>query len=246
MNKLEQRLNAAAEETRKLARRRPVTKFDERAQTRHRGALILAAAFAVVILMFGLLPLLMSEPTGSTGSEVGTPSTPMTTPTTVATTLGTAPEIECSAQGVPLPEEAEALPAAVATTREAIITAAAACGLTALESLAGDMLTTSLGGGGVENLRSWENQGEHPLATLLHLFDMTYATVELEDGGTIYVWPAAATYESWSEVTEEEIDELSRIHSEGELDQIAGYGSYIGWRTGIDQDGNWLYLTAFD
>lgn len=146
-----------------------------------------AAAFAVVIVMFGLLPLSMSEPTDSTGSE-DTPSPPMTTPI-VATTLGTAPEIECSAQGVPLPEEAEALPAAVATSREAIITAAAACDLTALESLAGDMLTTSFGDGGVENLRSWENQGEHPLSTLLHLFDMTYATVELENGGTIDVWP---------------------------------------------------------
>lgn len=203
-----------------------------------------AAAFAVVIVMFGLLPLLMSEPTDSTGSE-GTPSPPMTTPI-VATTLGTAPEIECSAQGVPLPEEAEALPAAVATSREAIITAAAACDLTALESLAGDMLTTSFGDGGVENLRSWENQGEHPLSTLLHLFDMTYATVELENDGTIYVWPAAASYESWSEISEEEIDGLSRIHSEGELDRIAGYGSYIGWRTGIDYDGNWLYFVAGD
>jgi len=246
MNKLEQRLSSAAEETRQLAQRRPVTRFRQRAQTRHSGALILTAAFALVVALFGLLPLLMSGPNGSTPSDVGTSSTPMTTPTTVVTTLGSAPESECSAEGVPLPAEAEALPAAVTNTRVAIVTAGAACDLAALESLAADTFTTSLGGGGVENLTAWEDQGEQPLATLLHLFDMAYATVELEDGGRIYVWPAAATYESWSEITEDELDELSRIHTEGELDQIAGYGSYIGWRTGIDQDGNWLYFVAGD
>jgi hypothetical protein len=246
MNKLEQRLNTAAAETRQLARRRPVTKFEERTQTGLSGALILASAFAVVIVLFGLLPLLMSEPTGSTGPEVGTPSTPAVTPTNVATTIATAPEGECSAQGVSLPAEAEALPAAVANTREAILAAAAACDIAALESFAGETFTTSFGGGGVENLRSWEDRGEQPLAKLLHLFDMSYATVDLEDGREIYVWPAAATYESWSEISDEEMNELRQVHSEGELDEIAEYGSYIGWRTGIDQDGTWLYFVAGD
>lgn len=246
MNELEQRLNAAAEETRQLARRRPATKFEERAQTRHSGALILASAFAAVIVMFGLLPLLVSEPNGSTGSELGSPSPPMTTPTTDATTLSTVSDTECSARGVPLPTKPEALPAAVANTREAIITAAVACDLPALESLAGDTFNTSFGGGGAENLGLWEDQGDQPLATLLHLFDMKYGIVELEDGREIYVWPAAATYESWSEITDEEIDELSRIHSGEELDQISAYGAYIGWRTGIDQDGNWLFFVAGD
>jgi hypothetical protein len=47
-------------------------------------------------------------------------------------------------------------------------------------------------------------------------------------------------------VTEEELDELANIHSEGELDDFATAGSYLGWRTGIDQDGNWLYFVAGD
>lgn len=246
MNKLEQRLNAAAKETRHLARRRPVTNFEEETRTGHSGALILASAFAVVIALFGLLPLLINEPNDFADPEVSAPSAPETTPTIVATTMVTAPESECSAGGVPLPTESEALPAPVATTREAIITAAASCDIAALESLASETFTTSFGGGGVENLRSWEEQGEQPLATLLHLLDMAYATVEVEDGEEIYVWPAAATYESWSEITEQEMSELSRIHSEGELDQIARYGSYSGWRTGIDQDGDWLYFVAGD
>lgn len=246
MSKLEQRMNTAAEETRHLAMRRPVTQFEHRTQTRRRGTLTLVSAFAVVIVLFGLLPFLMSEPNGSTGAETGTPSPPTTTPTTVANTLGTSPETECSAEGVPLPAEVEGLPAAVASTRGAIITAAAACDIATLESLASDTFTTSFGGGGVENLSSWEDQGEQPLATLLLLFDMSYSTVELEDGKEIYVWPAAANYESWSDIPEDEIEELTTIHSEGELQQIAGYGSYIGWRTGIDQDGTWLYFVAGD
>lgn len=56
----------------------------------------------------------------------------------------------------------------------------------------------------------------------------------------------AASYESWSEISEEEIDELSRIIPKPSSTGSPGYGSYIGWRTGIDYDGNWLYFVAGD
>lgn len=244
MNKLEHRLNAAAEETRHLARQRPLTRFAGRPEPRHRGMLVLASAFAVVIVLFGLLPFLMSEPTQPRGAD-SAPSTSVDTPTTVATTIGTAPEEGCSAEGVALPGPAEGLPAPVAETRDAIIAAAAACDIPALESLASETFNTSFGGGGAEKLREWEDRGEGRLGTLLHLLDMTYGTNRSGDS-EIYIWPAAAIYESWDEIPDAELDELSRIYSEDELDQIAGFGSYAGWRTAIDQDGNWLYFVAGD
>lgn len=244
MNKLEDRLNAAAEETRQRARNRPLPRFVGRPESRRNGALILASAFAVVIVVFGLLPFLMSEPSSPSGSD-STPSTPAETLPTVATTLGTAPEGTCSAEGVPVPAGTGDLPAAVAERRNAIIAAAAACDFNALEGLAGDQFNTSFGGGGVASLRLWEDQGQDPMATLLYLLDMRHTTIEVDDGADIYVWPAVAAG-SWGEITEEELDELANIHSEDELDDLATAGSYLGWRTGIDQDGNWLYFVAGD
>lgn len=247
MNDLEQRLRAAAEETRQLARTLRPQGFVEREKpSRSRGWLVFSTAFAAVALTFGLIPWLASN-TPSTTVPDGTPSqTAQTTPTTVATTMGTAPEPPCSSDDVPPPSDAEDLPAAVAATRNAIADAAADCDFGSLETLAADTFTTSFGGGGVENLRSWEDDGQGPMGTLLHLLDMTYGTIPLEGGGEIYVWPAAATYESWEAISEKELDELSAIYSEGELDQLASAESYLGWRTGIDQNGNWLYFIAGD
>jgi hypothetical protein len=30
------------------------------------------------------------------------------------------------------------------------------------------------------------------------------------------------------------------------LDELSGFGSYAGWRTGIDSDGNWAWFIAGD
>lgn len=245
MNNVEDRLLAAGEETRRLARQIPIARFVEGVRTRHNGMLILASAFAGVLVIFGLLPWLMSEPRGAIPTD-NTPGTPAETVTTGATTMTTTPQKSCSSQGVTPPREVEGLPTPVASTRDAIVTAATACDFEALEDLAVDDFTSSFGGGGVENLELWEDQGQTPMATLLHLFDMNHAAVPVE-GGEIYVWPASATYESWQEtVSEEELEELTRIHTEEELDQFASAGGYLGWRTAIDQEGNWLYFGAGD
>jgi hypothetical protein len=243
MNKVEDRLRSAAEETRQLARRRPLTRLVEHPETRRNGMLILASAFAVVIVVFGLIPWLLGDPNPPRGSETAS-SAPVETVTTIVTTTN-APESSCSSADTPLPAEAEGLPSAVAKTRNAVIAAAAACDLDALVSLAGQSFTTSYGGGGAENLRSWEEQGQGQLGTLLRLLDMTYATIDTDDG-EIHVWPAAATYGTWEEIPDEQLAELGMLYSDEELEQISGYGAYIGWRTGIDQDGNWIYFVAGD
>jgi len=36
------------------------------------------------------------------------------------------------------------------------------------------------------------------------------------------------------------------IYTEGELDEIAKFGSYAGWRIGIDENGEWLFFIAGD
>ena len=190
--------------------------------------------------------------TGPTTSSIAATTSQ---PSTVTT--GTIPEPSCSSDGVPQPSRATGLPQPVSATREAIIAAAATCDLTGLESLAGEDFVTSFAGGGAENLRRWEEEdvdeglfagqpGRGPLGTLLLLLDMPFGTIE--DGGTgdIYAWPAAFTYESWEDIPPEHLNELKAIYTEEDLALLAEYGSYIGWRTGIDEDGEWLYFVAED
>jgi hypothetical protein len=239
MNDLEQKLQSAAEETSQLARTRVVAPLGARHQTRRHGLAVFVLAFALVIILFGVLPFLGGDPQTPPVDELA-PSTSVDTTTTVATIKTT-----CSANGISMPSTSGGIPVPVAATRAAIAAAALSCDLEALEDLAIDTFTTSFGGGGVENLARWEEAGEGRLGTLLQLLDTSHETVDSGET-TIYVWPAAATYASWEEIPEELLAELSEIHTQEELDQIEGFGSYVGWRTGIDEDGNWLYLVAGD
>lgn len=254
MNDLERRLEAAAEETRQLARDRTPAPLEQKSATPVRGWLVLAAAFAVVVITFGLIPWLANTTEGPPVGDTTPPDAPVTTavPETPASTVpdtvpSTVPETSCSSAGVPLPAEAPGLPAAVSETRDAIITAAAACNFAALEELAAEDFSSSFGNDvGAEAFARWEEEGEGKLGILLRLLDMSYGTNEL-NGGAIYVWPAAATYATWDAVPPEQKSELTSIYTDEEMEEFfAGFGSYAGWRTGINQDGEWLYFTAGD
>lgn len=238
MNDLEQRLKSAAEETRQVARTRKVEPLGVRHETSRHGLAIFATAFAVVVVLFGVLLFLVGEPQTPPIGD-GTPSTSIDTTTTVA-----AIETTCSASGTAMPSIASGLPEPVAATSAAIAAAASSCDLEALQRLATDGFTTSFGGGGVENLTRWEERGEGRLGTLLQLLDMSFGTIEGETD--IYVWPAAAIYDSWEAIPDEVLAELSVMYTQEELDQLERFGSYAGWRTGIDEDGNWMYFIAGD
>lgn len=241
MNDIEQRLREAGAEVRQFAGqsvRRPLPQTS----SAPRGWLVFAAAFAVVVVV-GLIPLLMgggeTTPAGSTPSSPSAPSTSMA-PTT------TGPEARCSATGVGVPVSVEELPPAVADKHTAITQAAAACDLPALSRLAGEDLTTSFGGGGFENLELWEAEGTGRLGTLLEVLGTSHAIVESGAEGDIYVWPAAFTYDTWDDIPAEHIEELGGIYTQQEIDQIAEFGVYAGWRVGIDETGNWLFFVAGD
>lgn len=243
MNDVEQRLGSAAEETRQLARNRPPRELGAKKSRPRSGMLVFAATFAVVVLIFGAVPLLVGDrvPPGDTAPL----TTPVDTPVTTTETTTTAEAVVCSATGVPAPGESPSLPEAVAATRSAIIEAAMACDLATLETHAVDGFNTSFGGGGFENLVRWELKGEGQLGTLLQLLDLSY---EVDEAGVaaIYVWPAAHVYDSWEDVPADLVEELRHVHTDDEIAQMALFGSYMGWRTGIDQDGNWLFFVAGD
>jgi hypothetical protein len=241
MSDLETRLAQAADETRRAAGHATPPPLLSPRSTRARGWLVLATAFAAVIAVFAIVPLLVgpqAEPAGTVPSPTTTGEAP--------TSTGPENPVVCSSSGLPQPELDPDLPAAVAAKAHAIIRFSSSCDFDGLAGLATPGFVTSFGGGGIENLRQWEEEGHGELGTLLQLFGTSPAVLEGEHDPKIYVWPAALVYESWADIPEELRLELLMIYTEEELDQIAGFGSYAGWRTGIDELGNWLYFVAGD
>ncbi|HEY4606576.1 MAG TPA: hypothetical protein VIH55_02920, partial [Acidimicrobiia bacterium] len=208
------------------------------------------AAFAAVVLAVGLLPILSG--TGEpklVGETTSTTIAAMTSTTVTVGTTTTAPVLtaECSASGLPAPAAQEGLPDQVADVRLAMAQAAIACDYDTLEALAGPDLNTSFGGGGFDNIPMWEEQGTYPaLELLVRLLDTPFATQEVEDLPRYYVWPSAFVYDTWDEIPAEDIEALLEVFTQEELDQIATFGAYAGWRIGITEDGDWEFFVAGD
>jgi len=135
-----------------------------------------------------------------------------------------------------------ALPEAVEAKRAAILEAARTGDADAVAALADDPFSYSFGGpvegGPAAYWRELEANGEQPLAALAAILELPYT---LSNG--IYVWPFA--YDK----TEEQITELER-ELLSQLPPDAGTfipgGGYLGWRAGIEPDGNWVFFVAGD
>jgi hypothetical protein len=252
MDSTETRLRRAAAETREAASHAvPPSLRQER--TGGSGWLVLATAFAAVLLVFTIPALLgpgEGEPLGQAPEPTLSSPTTIRAVTTITMTDDT-PQ-QCSAEGTPEPALSSDLPANVDTTARAIIGAASDCDFDGLAGIAAadgsPDLTTSFGGGGIDNLARWEEEGYGEMGTLIRLFGTSHAVTEMQDGPDIYVWPAAFAYDRWEDIPPEYLTELMDlgVYGEGELDEIAKFGSYTGWRIGIDEYGNWLFFVAGD
>lgn len=245
MKTTEERLEQAAREVRDLSRQAVAPPMNDRRHPVRRGWLVFAAAFAVVVIGFGLAPLLFPNndlpPLGE-----ATSTSLVTTTVPAQTTLGVDPEVaRCSASGLSLPATQEGLPAAVAAARELIARAAVSCDLVALESLADPDFVSSFGGGDFSDILEWEEAGSGKLDTLVKLFNTRYEVKEFPEM-TLYVWPAAFAYDTWEEIPAADLEDIIEIFGEGEVDMLAGFGSYAGWRIGITSDGDWRFFVAGD
>jgi hypothetical protein len=257
MEDLEKRILHAAEELRQVTRDYRPPGSPERRFPTPAGWLAFAVGFGLVALAIGILPSLLGSdqgPAGTTGttSPVVVPSTAGDT-TITTTPVTTVPSVECSSTGVEAPPVEEGLPDPVSEARAAIIAAALSCDYDALVALAGEPFTTSFGGGGSEMFQEWEETGQGKLGILVRLLGLSHARQEFEGdaaevlgSSVLYVWPAAFDYDSWEEIPQELIDELLVIYTQEEIDQIAGFGSYAGWRTGITAEGDWVFFVAGD
>lgn len=147
--------------------------------------------------------------------------------------------------------EQDGLTEEAAATRERIWEAAQARDFDALGELMSEDFTSSYGGSGgpeeaVAMLRRMEADGEDPFGLIQQLLVMRHAAQQTEGGPSpIYTWPAvfAKTADQWTEQDEAELRELGTAE---DIEQWRRFGSYIGWRIGIDAGGNWLYFVAGD
>lgn len=144
------------------------------------------------------------------------------------------------------------LPTEVAVVRRAIHDAAAGCDYDQLESIAetGEPEFTFGSGTGqgsfAELLEAAEadDSGVRPTEAILLLLNTAHGQVEADDGETIYVWPAAAAVESWSEVRAVERDAIVPPYTAEDLQAFDEAGTYTGYRLGIDQDGDWRWFVS--
>ncbi|MEX0864645.1 MAG: hypothetical protein WD269_07200 [Acidimicrobiia bacterium] len=251
----EQRIQNAADEVRQVTRavRPPEPRKGPRVTPA--GWLAFAVAFGAVVLAIGVLPsLLGSDDPGPLGTSDTT--SPIVTPTTVQEVPSTVSPLECSSA---MPDDmarhldTEGATRQVADVWLGIVQAAEVCDFEALVDLAGPDFTTNFGGGGAEMFEEWENSGEGKMDILLAVLSANYAIQEFEGdaeealgSSVLYVWPAAFARDTWEEITAEEMADLLTIYTQEELDQLAGFGSYAGWRTGITQEGDWVFFVAGD
>jgi hypothetical protein len=127
-----------------------------------------------------------------------------------------------------------------------IAEAAAACDASALALLASEDITTTFGpGSGPEDIASWPPDDDR-FEIIAELLNMNREVTEMPDGSRLFVWPAAFAYDTWEEIPTAAMDELLRIYTEEELDQISLLGSYGGWRIGITESGEWIFFVAGD
>jgi hypothetical protein len=190
-----------------------------------------------------LLFLLLAAGCGSGDAQQGgggptEPSQPPETTTVVVTTTETV-----TTEPAP-PKE---LPTPVEETRQAIIAAAESHDYEALAALIpASGFTYSYGGpaegGAVGYWQDLEEGGETPLATMGGLLALRHTRA-----GDIYVWPWAYDKDP-ADLTDDQKETLAAAGAASveQLDQMAEFGHYLGWRLGIRRDGTWMFFVAGD
>jgi hypothetical protein len=172
-------------------------------------------------------------------------------PATVTPSSSPSSESECSAAASSATLEPQpGLPSRIEEVRRAIAEAAGRCEYGRLAELAregGEQFTFTFGAADdpAEYWRTEEAAGGEPMKFLAGMLDRPYGQVSAGDLN-LYVWPSAATYPSWAEVPPEARNALRPLYGDQDFRQFAQFGSYIGYRVGITETGDWLYFVAGD
>jgi hypothetical protein len=156
-----------------------------------------------------------------------------------------APTAVTVAEGRVLPHQRE-LPDPVEQTRIAIARAAAARDFDALARLIPEggfeyTFGGAVPGGPTAYWRRLEaTTDESPLDTLVAVLALPYTKVR-----GIYVWPFAFDRDP-KRLTDEELELLATFATRRDIEGWREFGGYIGYRAGIEPDGDWVFYVAGD
>jgi hypothetical protein len=145
--------------------------------------------------------------------------------------------------------EQPGLPEAVASTRSALFEAAVQCDWEALRALAGDDLEFTFGAVTDDAVTTWqelEAAGDaEPMRYLAELLNRSHGTQPGPEDQLYYAWPSAFVV-PWSQVSDEQREELRPLFGDEDFAVFEDFGGYIGDRVGILSDGTWAYFVAGD
>jgi len=137
-----------------------------------------------------------------------------------------------------------ALNAAANITRQAIFDAASTCDYEALTALTAPDFTASFGGDTAREV--FESGGPDYMAILVTLLQLDAGELAVEDGGA-YVWPTAASKPPDALDASDVADLVTLGVSQEEIDALpTSELGYAGYRTSIDNEGNWIFFVAGD
>lgn len=148
---------------------------------------------------------------------------------------------DADAEPEPEPDPLASLSSEALATREALLAAATAEDLDAVGALIPtETLFTSNYGGEDGHVAYYEALEADVLAEAVALLEGDF--VQLDD---ITVWPAVYARVPFAVADDERAELEARFGAEA----LAGWeeaGSYLGWRIGITDDGDWIFLVSGD
>lgn len=204
---------------------RPASRSRTRTRTRTRSRTLVTTMFAAVIAMSAC-----SDTTSET--VTGPPPAPSPAP---------APDTTPDAPPAPESDPLESLPAGVLTTRDALLVAARAGDWGAVGALIpSDTLFTSDFGGDTDHIAVYRAAGTDLLAEIEALLEGAFATLD-----DITVWPELYARVPFTAGA----DERAALEERFGADRLAEWeaaGAYLGWRLGITDAGEWIFLVEGD
>jgi hypothetical protein len=160
---------------------------------------------------------------------------------------GTAPGAGTSATAAPDPNlvpSSDAIPAAVATTRDEIVRAVEALDFATIRRLIDPNTFSYDFDDGSNPIPSWKNDPTvlDPIPVILRM--PPTEPKEIVGYGSFYVWPYLVDSD-FQELGASEIDDLHALgFDDGAIDDMRRFGSYLGPRLAIDETGLWRNYTT--
>jgi hypothetical protein len=165
-----------------------------------------------------------------------------------ARSLRLTPKVAPSVAGADVVPPQSGLPEAVAHKRHAIWKAAKRTDYAAVAELVDPKGFEYTFGGPVEDgpgeywRRIDRTTKERPLPTLAAILELPYVH---QPEHKLYVWPFAFTRQA-STLSPEEKEQLAEAIGDDALKLYEQLGNYLGYRAGIDADGDWVFYVAGD